>query len=91
IFRNHLFTEALYWNTEQNRVDPAAKIELDEREKQIIRLLWQEKTNKEIAEEIFLSIRSIEKIRQNLKARLSVRSTVGIFKYAIRTGIIPDA
>lgn len=90
IYRNNHFTEALYWNNEKNKLSGPvqSRVELDEREKQIIQLLWQEKSNKEIAEEIFLSTRSVEKIRQNLKTKLGVKSTVGVFKYAIRQGFI---
>jgi len=90
IYRNRLFTEALYWN-KQNSIkafseEPIAT--LNEREKRILQLIWEEKSNKEIADELFLGVRSVEKIRQDLKEKIGVRSTVGLLKYAINKRII---
>jgi len=46
------------------------------------------KSNKEIAQQVFLSVRSIEKIRQDIKDQLGIRSTVGLLKYALQRKII---
>jgi DNA-binding NarL/FixJ family response regulator len=51
-------------------------------------MIWEEKTNKDIADELLLGLRSIEKIRQEMKEKTDARSTVGLLKYAIRHGII---
>ena len=59
---------------------------LTEREKRMLKLLCQEKTNKEIAEEVFLSDRTVEKIRKNLATKLKVKGTVGLVKFAIKNG-----
>lgn len=90
IYRNEIFTEALYWNklssaTVENNDGP---VTLNEREQTIIQLLWEERSNREIADQLFLSIRSIEKIRQDMKEKLGVKSTVGLFKYGIERNII---
>lgn len=90
IYKNQLYTEALYLNREnmaRNKISEPTVI-LEEREQKIIRLLWEEKSNKEIASAIFLSISSVEKIKQELKERIGVRSVAGLFKYALRQGII---
>jgi DNA-binding NarL/FixJ family response regulator len=91
IYRNRLFTEALYWN-KQNSINlkhyEGLMISLNEREKRILCLIWEEKSNKEIAEELFLGVRSIEKIRQDMKEKISVKSTIGLIKYAISKRII---
>lgn len=90
IYRNKLFTEALYLNRQNIiRNQPEKKTDLlDDREKKILQLLWEEKSNKEIADEIFLSVRSIEKIRQDMKEKLDIASTIGLLKYALRNNII---
>ncbi len=90
IYRNMLFTEALYWNTQNNirSNSKEAKVNFDEREKTIIQLLWEEKNNKEIADQLFLSVRSIEKIRQDIKEKLGVKTTIGLLKYALSKKII---
>lgn len=90
IYRNEVLTEAFYYSR-QNGVDKRGKpqiVELTDREKKILQMLWEEKSNKEIARQLFLGVRSIEKMRQNLKEKLRVRSTVGLLKYAIDEKII---
>jgi DNA-binding NarL/FixJ family response regulator len=90
IYRNRIFTEALYWNKQNNKKaytdDPHTS--LNEREKKMLQLIWEEKSNKEIADELFLGIRSVEKIRQDMKEKIGVKSTVGLLKYAINRRII---
>jgi len=90
IFRSKLFTEVMYWSKQHNikkyaDVDP---VSLNEREKSVLQLLWEEKSNKEIASHLFLSVRSVEKIRQDIKEKLGAKSTVGLLKYAIHEKII---
>lgn len=87
IYRNKMFTEIMYWSKQNNIVNIPHKL-ISEREKEILKLLWEEKSNKEIADHLFLSVRSIEKIRQDLKEKLGVKSTVGLLKYAIRKKFI---
>jgi DNA-binding NarL/FixJ family response regulator len=90
IYRNRIFTESLYWNKQKNICSASihSSIELSDREKAILRLIWDEKSNKEIAEELFMGIRSVEKIRQDMKEKLGVKSTVGLLKFAIGNLII---
>jgi DNA-binding NarL/FixJ family response regulator len=90
IFRNRIFTEALYWN-KQNAVNASfdeSPASLSEREKKIIQLLWEEKNNKEIADELFLGIRTVERTRQEIKEKVGAKSLVGLLKFAIHTKII---
>lgn len=90
IYRNKIFTDLMYWHKQNNlKLDnSSADLYFNEREKEIVRLLWDEKSNKEIADQLFLSVRSVEKIRQNLKEKIGVKSTVGLLKYAINKKII---
>lgn len=90
IYRNKLFTDALYWNNYKHSKVNADKpvIEFSDREKKILQLLWEEKSNKEISNELFLGVRSIEKIRQDMKERLGVKTTIGLLKYALNNKII---
>jgi DNA-binding NarL/FixJ family response regulator len=90
IYRNRLFTEALYWNRQNNIKGymERSDVSLNEREKKMLQLIWEEKSNKEIADELFLGVRSVEKIRQDMKEKIGVRSTVGLLKFAIVKRII---
>jgi DNA-binding NarL/FixJ family response regulator len=89
IYHNKIFTEALYRN-KQNKIRTYTEggIVLNEREKRVIQLLWEEKSNKEIGDELFLGVRSVEKIRQDIKEKIGAKSTVGLLKYAISKKII---
>ena len=90
IYRNKLFTEALYWNRQKNTTTNAngPAITLSEREQRVLQMLWDEKSNREIAAQLFIGIRSIEKIRQDMKEKLGIKSTVGLLKYGIEKKII---
>jgi DNA-binding NarL/FixJ family response regulator len=89
IYRNALLTEALYYNKEITRqARSSASITISERERKVIQMLWEEKSNKEIGDALFLGIRSVEKIRQDLKEKTGVKSTVGLLKFGIRNNLI---
>lgn len=58
-------------------------IGLTPREREIIRLIAQEKTNDEIGATLFLSTETVKTHRKNLMTKLNVRSTAGLVKYAV--------
>lgn len=58
-------------------------IGLTQREKEIIRLIAQEKTNQEIAAELFVSVETVKSHRKNLMTKLNVKSIAGLVKYAV--------
>jgi DNA-binding NarL/FixJ family response regulator len=60
---------------------------LSEKEKIIIRLLCEEKSNKEIAQILFMSIRTMEKWRGRIMEKLKVKTLAGVTIYAIRHSI----
>ena len=62
--------------------------ELTEREKDILRLIVQEKTTKEIADLLFLSEKTIESHRGNLMLKLEVRNIAGMVRKAIMQGLV---
>jgi DNA-binding NarL/FixJ family response regulator len=88
VYKNKIFTDALYWHRQFGAKDARTNITLEEREKRILQLLWEEKSNKEIADEVFLGVRSIEKIRQGMKEKIGVKSTIGLLKYGLNKKII---
>ncbi len=56
---------------------------LSPREKDVVKLICQEKTNQEIADILFLSPRTVESHRQRILDKIGARNTVGIVIYAI--------
>ncbi|KAB2810107.1 response regulator transcription factor [Phaeocystidibacter luteus] len=68
--------------------DESSPPEFSEREKQVLKLICEEKTTPEIAEELFLSPRTVETYRKQLLEKTGVKNTVGLVKYAMeRKGI----
>lgn len=61
---------------------------LTKREIEIVRLIAQEQSTQEIADNLFLSTHTIDTHRKNILSKLEVRNTVGITRYAIKTGIV---
>jgi DNA-binding NarL/FixJ family response regulator len=61
---------------------------LSERETEILKLICQENTNKEIAEKLFISQRTVEGHRNRILEKLDVKNTVGLVIYAIEHKIV---
>jgi two-component system response regulator NreC len=61
--------------------------EINEREKEIIRLICQEFSSKEIAEKLDNSPRTIEAYRDRLLDKIGARNVAGMVVYAIKHGI----
>jgi DNA-binding NarL/FixJ family response regulator len=62
---------------------------LTEREKEVLQLLAQGKTNKEVAALLDLSTYTVDSHRANLMQKLSLRNTAEIVLYAVRKNLIP--
>ncbi len=58
-------------------------IGLSDREREIIRLIAEERTNAEIASELFISSDTVKSHRKSLMKKLNVRTAAGIVKYAL--------
>ena len=65
-----------------------SKPELSEREQEVLRLICAEKTNKEIADHLILSVRTVDGHRERILAKIGARNTAGIVLYAIRNGLV---
>ncbi len=66
---------------------PHQKAQFSDKEMAIIRMICEEKTTREIAEELFASIRTVEEYRERIKEKMNVKNAVGIVIYAIREKI----
>ena len=61
---------------------------LTRREKEVLELIAEELTSAEIAEKLFISLKTVESHRKNLHQKLEVRNTAGLIKTAIQKGLI---
>jgi DNA-binding NarL/FixJ family response regulator len=64
------------------------EIPLTRREKEILKLIAEEHSNQEIADLLFISLRTVETHRLNLTQKLAVKNTAGLVKEAIRRGLL---
>jgi DNA-binding NarL/FixJ family response regulator len=63
-------------------------VELNDREIEILKLVCQEYSNQEIADKIFLSVRTVEGYRARLFEKTGSKNLVGLVIFAIKRGII---
>ena len=61
---------------------------LTDREIEIIRLIEKEYNNKQIAEELFISERTVETHRKNIFRKTNTNSVIGLVKYAYEHKLI---
>lgn len=64
--------------------------ELTEREIEIIKLVSEGFSNKQIGEKLFISHRTVDTHRTNLMNKIEVHNVAGIVKFAIAHGLITD-
>ncbi|MEZ2443814.1 response regulator [Chitinophaga sp. RCC_12] len=82
LIRNQIVNEAI---TGQKRIN--YEIPLTRREKEILKLIADEYSNQEIADLLFISLRTVETHRLNLTQKLAVKNTAGLVKEAMKRGI----
>lgn len=61
---------------------------LTRREKDILQLIVGELTSQEIADKLFLSLRTVEKYRLNIMQKMRVKNTAGLVKAALELGLV---
>jgi DNA-binding NarL/FixJ family response regulator len=61
---------------------------LSDRERQVLQLVAEGKTNKEIASLLGISVNTAESHRTNLMEKLDIHDTAGLVRYALRNGVI---
>jgi len=61
---------------------------LSKREIEVLKLFAEGLTNQEIADKLFISIRTVESHKNHIMARLELKTTVDLVKFAIRNNIV---
>lgn len=69
---------------------PRAMPALSSREMEVLQLITEGKANKQIAEYLEISVKTVEKHREHLMAKLDIHDTAGLTRYAIAAGIIEN-
>lgn len=65
---------------------PTTSDPLTTREREVLKLIAEGSPNKEIADLLYISIRTVENHRANIMRKLNIRQTANLVKYAIRKG-----
>ncbi len=80
-------TQALFSGQEpsapQNEPNP-----LSRREESVLKLIAQGESNKRIASNLDISVRTVETHRQNIKHKLKIQTAAGLAKYALERGML---
>ena len=75
----------------QREVDSSSHDPLTLRQREILQLIAEGNTTKEIAAKLTLSVKTVETHRTQLMERLDIHDIAGLVRYAIRTGLVtPD-
>lgn len=70
----------------QNADDPLDR--LTERQREILQLVAEGMTTKEIANHLDLSIKTVETHRSNIMARLDIHDLAGLVRFAVERGVV---
>lgn len=68
--------------------DPVPARVLTPREEQIVKLIAEGHSSKEIADALVISVKTVERHRENVLAKLGVRDRLALTRYAIRHGLV---
>lgn len=72
----------------ENSIKLINKIPLTKRELEIIKLIVKDYNNHQIAEKLFISIRTVETHRKHIMEKLNTKSIIGLVHYAIQNDLI---
>ena len=61
---------------------------LTEREDEVLKLIAEGRSSKEIAARLTISVKTVERHRANILAKLGMRDRTQLTRYAIRAGLI---
>jgi DNA-binding NarL/FixJ family response regulator len=64
---------------------------LSPRESEVLQLIAEGQANKQVASELTISIKTVEKHRQSLMSKLNIHDVAGLTRYAIGAGIIESS
>lgn len=75
-------------STDQMAMLKKKGVRLSSREAEVLQLIAEGQSNKQVAAELGISVKTVEKHRQRLMEKLNIHDTAGLTRYAIGAGII---
>ena len=88
-YYNQLVSKALHKRVQKDGINKgvARRADVSPREIEILQLICQELTMKEIGEKLFLSEQTVHTHRKNLMRKTKAKNAVGLVKFAFQNGI----
>jgi len=87
VFLSPGITAAVVEQLMRNTAQDSAFSVLSTREREVLQLLAEGKTSRQIAEQLKIAVRTIETHRREIMRKLDIRSVAELTKYAIREGL----
>jgi len=63
-------------------------VQLTAREREVLALIAEGQSNKEVARQLGIGVRTIETHRERIMEKLDIHSIAGLTRFAIRNGVI---
>ncbi len=90
----HYFSDGATQSILQELVNPDVSkpkqpenVHITDREREVLKLIVNEYTNQEIADKLFVSVRTVDAHRRNLLQKTGAKNTAGLVKYAIHNNL----
>lgn len=77
-----------YLKQASSGIQPQGYNALTPRENEVLILIAEGLTNAEIADQLVISVKTVDRHRENIMRKLNMHSRIDLVKYAIRTGLI---
>lgn len=76
------------WLQRADRGEPLPRTLLTPREEEIVKLVAEGHSSREIAADLFISVKTVDRHRANVLQKLGLRDRLALTRYAIRAGLI---
>jgi len=89
--KNYYSTELMSYFTRQIKSENGSSkknVQLSKRELEILQLIYDGLSNQEIADKLFISIRTVTNHRYNLKLKAAVKNTAGLISFGLKHKLV---
>lgn len=87
-YANEITTVMMDLLTHKKKGRVHLKHELTNREREVLHLICQENSSKEIASKLFISITTVETHRRSMLQKTRAKSVIGLIKYAVENNLV---